>query len=152
MTYTTSEGRQRLLDQLAEAIDEIGYALAALGAAYEQLDQATADKLEEDLFGPVQRAFGRAKRTHSAFAERAGLEAGSFDDQSAGLPSTGAKGFIENAAAAMGAAGGHLATLQDDGTFIEVGDVQLRKDVAELRATVDEVPQRARDLVRRLGR
>ena len=52
MSYTTAEGRQDLLDALAEATDEIGYALAALGAAYEQLDQATADKLEEDQFGP----------------------------------------------------------------------------------------------------
>jgi hypothetical protein len=41
---------------LAEAIDEIGLALASLSAAYERLDIATADTLEEELFGPAQRA------------------------------------------------------------------------------------------------
>jgi len=58
MAYTTVEGRQELLETLAEAIDEIGFALASLGAAYEQLDEPTADRLEEELFGPVQVAYG----------------------------------------------------------------------------------------------
>ena len=53
MAYSTLEGRQELLDGLAGAIDDIGFALAALGAAYEQLDEPTADRLEEQLFGPV---------------------------------------------------------------------------------------------------
>ena len=61
MAYSTAEGRQQLLDGLADAIEELGYALTALGAAYEQLDVTTADKLEEELFGPAQRAYGRGK-------------------------------------------------------------------------------------------
>jgi hypothetical protein len=153
MAYSTAEGRQQLLDGLADAIDEIGFALAELGAAYEQLDVTTADKLEEELFGPVQRAYGRAKRTHAAFAERAGLEAAAFDgQQSAGLPSTGAKGFIDNAVEGLSSAGGKLATLQDSPMLLEVGDIELRKGLAEIRELIGDLPHVARELVRRLGR
>ena len=152
MAYTTVEGRQQLLDALAEAIDDLGLALAALTAAYDQLDLASADKLEEELFGPVQRAYGRAKRTHAAFAERHGLAGRVFEPRSAGLPSTGAKGFVENAVAAVGAAGGRLATLQDSPTLLEVGDIELRKGLAEVRELIDDLPHRARELLRRLGR
>jgi len=152
VTYTTAEGRQQILDALAKAIDEIGYALASLGAAYEQLDVTTADKLEQELFGPVQRAYGRAKRAHSSFAERASLTGSDFEIPSAGLPSTGVKGFVDHAVHAIGAAGGKLATLQDSNAFLEVGDVELRKNVAEVRELVGDVPARARELLRRLGR
>lgn len=152
MTYTNVEGRQQLLDALAAAIDQIGLALAALTAAYDQLDVATADKLEEELFGPVQLAYGRAKRTYAAFADRHGLQTRGFDTQSAGLPSTGAKGFIDNAVAAIGAAGGDLATLQDSPMLLEVGDIELRKSVVEIRELIGDLPHRARELTRRLGR
>lgn len=152
MAYTTVEGRQQLLDDLAEAIDEIGLALASLSAAYDQLDRATADKLEEELFGPVQLAYGRAKRTHAAFAERAGLAGRTFEQRSAGLPSTGAKGFIDDAVTAIGAAGGELATLQDSSKLLEVGDIELRKGLVEIRELIGDLPHRARELVRRLGR
>jgi hypothetical protein len=152
VAYTTLEGRQELLDALAAAVDDIGLALAMLGAAYEALDQATADHLEDQLFGPVQRAYGRSKRAYASFAERAGLTATTFESQSSGLPSTGAKGFIENATNAIGAAGGELATLQDSPKMLEVGDEELRRDLIELRELIADVPQRARDLVRRLGR
>lgn len=152
MAYSTAEGRQQLLDQLADAIDEIGFALAALGAAYEQLDVATADKLEEELFGPVQRGYGQAKRTYAAFAEQAGLETQGFDAQEAGLPSTGAKGFIDEAVNAISTAGGNLATLQDSPMLLEVGDIELRKGLSEIRATIGDLPNVARELVRRLGR
>lgn len=152
MAYSTDEGRQELLDSLAEAIDEIGFALASLGAAYEQLDDATADKLEEELFGPAQRAYGRAKRTYAAFAERAGLEKVAFDDQPAGLPSTGAKGFIDNAVEGISSAGGKLATLQDSPMLLEVGDLELRKGLTEIRELIGDLPHVARELQRRLGR
>jgi hypothetical protein len=152
VAYTTIEGRQQLLDALAEAIDEIGSALASLTAAYEQLDQATANSLEEKLFGPVQRAYGRAKRTYAGFAERSGFPGLAFEQRSAGLPSTGAKGFIDNAASAIGAASGRLATLQDSPKLLEVGDVELRRGLAELRELIADVPHAARELTRRLGR
>lgn len=152
MAYTTAEGRRELLETLAGAIDELGFALAALGAAYEQLDVMSADKLEEELFGPVQRAYGRAKKTYAAFADRAGLEAESFEPQEAGLPSTGAIGFIGEAVNGIAAAGGKLTTLQDSPALLEVGDSELRQGVAEVRGLIDPLPHVARDLLRRLGR
>ena len=60
MSYTTVEARQQLLDALGEAIDDLARALTSLAAAYEQLDDQQADRLEEQLFRPVQRAYGRA--------------------------------------------------------------------------------------------
>ena len=73
MTYSAAEGRQQVLDDLAAATEEIAYALASLGEAYEQVDGITGETLEDELFGPVQKAFGRARRTHAQFAERHGL-------------------------------------------------------------------------------
>ena len=86
MTYLTAEARQRLLDDLALAIEELALALAVLGAAYELLDERTADRLEEELFRGVQTAFGRAQRTHAAFAARYSLTGRSFAQPSPGLP------------------------------------------------------------------
>jgi hypothetical protein len=152
VSYTNLEGRQQLLDSLAEAIERIGFALASLSAAYERVDVATADTLEEELFGPVQRAYGRAQRTHAAFAARHGLTARAFEAPSAGLPSTGVKGFLDDAAAAIGAADGTLATLQDSPVLLEVGDVELRSGLVEVRELLTDLTPRARELVRRLGR
>ena len=70
MAYASKEARQDLLDTIADAIDEVAVALAALGAAYEQLDERSADELEEQLFRPVQVAYGRAQRTYTGFAAR----------------------------------------------------------------------------------
>src|SRR2546421_3039882 len=113
MAYTTAEGRRELLDTIAEATDEIGFALAALGAAYEQLDEANADRLEEELFGPVQVAYGRAKRTQTEFASRHGLPSRSFETPSPGLRSSGPQGFIDAAIDATDRANSTLVTLQD---------------------------------------
>jgi hypothetical protein len=68
MGYSTSEARQQLLDTLAEATDALGYALACLAEAYDKLDEHNGERLEEELFHPVQVAYGRAKATHSGFA------------------------------------------------------------------------------------
>ena len=152
MALTTVEARKQLLDGLAEAIDELGYTLAALGAAYEQLDEHNADRLEEVLFRPAQVAYGRAKRTHEQFAARHGIPTVSFAAQSPGLPSTGAKGFIGNAVEAAGEADRKLAALQDSPMLVEVGDVQLRSGLAEVRELVGGLGPRARELVRTLGR
>ena len=43
VAYIAREARQELLDTLGEATDEIAVALAALGAAYEQLGTMPAD-------------------------------------------------------------------------------------------------------------
>ena len=152
MAYTTLEGRQDLLDTLAGAIDDIGLALASLGAAYEQLDEPTADRLEEQLFGPVQVAYGRAKRTHTEFARRHGLTSRAFETPSPGLPSTGAKGFIEGATNAAARADTALAALQDSMLPVEVGDAELRAGLMDVRELLGGLRERARELVRTLGR
>src|SRR5689334_3997909 len=122
MVQTTAEARQQLLDTLGRATEQIGFALAALGAAYEQLDELRADQLEEQLFRPVQLAFGRARRIYTEFASRHGIASRDFESPSPGLASTGAKGFIERAVAAFTGADETLAELQDSMLPVEVGD------------------------------
>jgi hypothetical protein len=152
MVQTTEEARQQLLDSLARAIDEIGFALASLGAAYEQLDVQHADELEEELFRPVQLGYGRARRIHAEFAGRHGLPSREFGSSSPGLPSIGAKGFIDNAVVAVGKADNALAELQDSLLPVDVGDPELRAGLADLRGLVGNLGQRAREVVRTIGR
>jgi acyl-coenzyme A synthetase/AMP-(fatty) acid ligase len=152
MAYVTAEARQELLDSVAEAIDEIGSALAALGAAYEQLDEQTADRMEEELFRPVQVAYGRAQRTHATFAQRYGLPGRTFEPASAGLPSQGVRAFLDAAVDAVEAADDILAELQDSMRPVEVGDAELRAGLAEVRELLGTLRVRAREIVRRLGR
>ena len=152
MAYSAADGRQQLLDTLADAADELGLALAALGEAYEKLDEHTADVLEEQLFRPLQLAYGRATRCHSQFAARHGLEDRTFQARSAGLPSLGAKGFIESAVEAVHEADGTLATLQDSLLPVEVGDPEVRAGLAEVRRTLNEIAPRAAHFVSRFGR
>src|SRR5581483_5488160 len=70
MSYTSTDARQQILDELARSIGHIGGALEALGEAYERMDEHTGDRLEEELFRPVQAAYGRAQRAHMGFADR----------------------------------------------------------------------------------
>lgn len=149
---TTAEAREDLLASLAEATDQIGVALAALGAAYDQLDTARADELEEGLFMPVQAAYGRARRTHAGFADRHGLARREFKPASPGLASIGAKGFVDRAVVAVGRADTTLATLQDSMLPVDVGDEELRAALADLRELLGGIGLRARDLVRTIGR
>jgi hypothetical protein len=152
MAYTTAEARQELLDAFAEVIEQIGAGLAALGAAYEQLDEQNADRLEEKLFGPVQLAFGRAKSAHAQFADRYGFTSGPFESPSAGIPSTGAKGFIDAAVGDVARADSALSALQDSMLPAEVGDAELRAALANVRELLGGVRQQARELERTLGR
>lgn len=149
---TALEAREQILADLAIAIEQIAIAAACLGAAYELLDELTADRLEAELFRPVQKAFGRAKRTHSQFGVRMGLPGYEFDAPSAGLPSQGVKSFVERAVGAAGAGGGTVADLQDSMLPIEAGDPELRVGLAEVRELLDQVPGRAREFLRTLGR
>jgi hypothetical protein len=152
MAYTSAEARQELLDAFAEAIERIGFALAALGAAYEQLDERNADRLETELFGPVQLAYGRAKSAHAQFAGRHGMPSPTFATPSPGIPSIGAKGFIDSAVNAAAEADGALSALQDSSLPTEVGDVELRAALTDVRELLGGVRQRARELERTLGR
>lgn len=152
MAYTTAEARQELLDSLASAVDQIDLGLAALGAAYEQLDEHNADRLEAELFRPVRAAYGRAKSAHAQFADRYGFPHRTFEAASPGLSSTRAKGFIDSAVQAVTEAESILATLQDSGLPAEVGDVEVRSAISDVRALLGGVRQHARALERTLGR
>jgi hypothetical protein len=152
MAYTTADARRRLLDDLAGAIEQLGIALAALGAAYEQLDEQTADRLEEQLFRPTQVAYGRGRRTHAGFAERHGLPGRAFEPSSALRASRGVRNLVESGVEAIGAADRLLAEIQDSMMPVEVGDAQLRAGLAETRELVGPLPAGARELLRRFGR
>src|SRR5688572_1634882 len=151
MARTAREDRQQLLDAVAQATDEIGFALASLGAAYEKLDDYHAGELEKELFRPVQLAYGRARRTHAEFARRHGMTSRTFEPPSPGFPSIDVKRSIDNAVGAVGRADSALATLQDSMLPVEVGDAELRAALAELRELGGGLAERARKLVRTIG-
>lgn len=152
MTYTAAEGRQQILDTLAGAADEIAMALALLSEAYEHLDERTAERLEDELFQPIQAAYGRAKRIHASFAERHNLPARTFATPSPVAPSSGTKGLIDAAVDAASKADGMLAELQDSMLPVEVGDSDLRAGLSAVRELVGGLRARAREVTRTLGR
>jgi hypothetical protein len=152
MAYTTAEARQELLDTIAEAANVLGLASACLAEAYEQLDEQNGDRLEEQCFRPVQVAFGRAKRAHTEFAARHGLEATPFSPAAPGVPSQGAGAFVERAIEAVGAADGALAGLQDSMLPVEAGDEELRAGLKAVREPLGGFGGKARAFLRGLGR
>jgi hypothetical protein len=152
VAYTTEQGRQQLLDSVAQATELIGAALGAFGEAYEQLDEQSADVLEQELFRPAQLAYGRARRTHGEFAARHGLPERPFEPAAPGAPSRGARGFIDDGVEASRRAEEMLATLQDSMLPVEVGDPELRAGLGEVRTLLAGLPGSARELERTLGR
>lgn len=152
MAITNADARQQLLDAVADAITDIGSALGSLGEAYERLDEQTADRLEQELFRPVQRAYGRAQRTYLEFASRHGLPSRQFEPASPGAPSHGVKELLDAAVEAVDRADGTLSTLQDSMLPVEFGDPELRAGLQEVRELLGDLRSRARELVRTLGR
>ena len=152
MAYTTLEARQELLDTVAQAANELGFASACLAEAYEQLDEHSGDRLEQECFRPVQVAYGRAKRTHTEFAGRHRLEAAAFEQRPTGLASQGAAVFVARAVEAVGAADRDLAALQDSMLPVEAGDEELRAGLKAVREPLGGLPGSARALLRGLGR
>jgi hypothetical protein len=152
MAYVTAEARQELLDTVAEAASELASALGALGAAYEQLDESSADALEEALFRPVQVTLGRARMTAAAFAGRHALPEPTVTERAPGPPSHGVKAHIEDAAGAVEQAEAILSELQDSLSPVEVGDAELRAGLADVRARLDGLPARAGAFISRYGR
>jgi hypothetical protein len=151
MSFTTAEGRKQLLDDLAEGVERVGAALAALGEAYERLDEDTGDRLEAQLFRPVQAAYGRGLRTHSEFSGRAGLSPRTFPEPAVGLPAA-PRDEIARAVDQVHLADETLGSLQDSMLPVEVGDPELRAGISEVRSLISPVPARARELLRSLGR
>src|SRR6202042_1954841 len=137
---------------LAVAIEQIAESLAALGEAYEQLDEQTADVLEEQLFRPVQHAYGRAQRTYSEFASRSNLPSRSFQAHTPGVQSQSVQALIERGVDGAQDADQTIADLQDSMLPVEVGDPELRAGLSAVRETLSGVSLRARDLTRTVGR
>ena len=153
MAYITAEARQQLLDDLAGAIEAIGDALAALGAAYELLDEQTADRMEADLFRPVQVTYARAQRTHAGFAERHGLPTRTFAASATGRGiGRDARSQLDAALEAIEEADHLLVEIQDSMMPVEVGDAELRAGLADVRERVTPLPERGSALLRNLGR
>ena len=152
MAYTNAQARQQLLDTLALAAGQIGVAVANLSAAYEQLDDAAADRLEDELFRPLQAAYGQAKRAYAEFAGRHALPARDFEPAHPHIREHNARGIIDDAAAAVARADATLAGLQDSMLPVEVGDPPLRAALEHVRTLLDDSGRRTRELTRTLGR
>jgi hypothetical protein len=152
VAYVTAEARQELLRDVAQAIGHLGRAIAALGSAYEALDEHAADTLEAELFRPVQVAYGRAQRTYASFAQRYSLSSRSFAPVAPGTASRPAAELLEAAVVAVAEADQTIAELQDSMRPVEVGDPELRAGLAEVRVLLAEVPLRARRAQSLLGR
>ena len=152
MAYTSESARRQLLDELAQAVEQLGIAIAALGEAYDEVDERTADVLEQQLFRPVQGAYGRARRTHTEFAARHQLPSGQFDAATPGLHSGDPRVYIERAIEATERADQVIAEMQDSLLPVEVGDRALRDGLTETRELIASVPAHGRQLLRTIGR
>jgi hypothetical protein len=152
VAYTSESARIQLLDDLAEAVDQLALALAALGEAYEELDERTADTLEQQLFRPVQAAYGRARRTHAEFSARYGLPARAFEAGSSGLHSADPRVYVERAIEATEHADQRIAEMQDSMLPVEVGDRELRDGLTETRELIAPVAAHGRALLSTIGR
>jgi hypothetical protein len=152
MTYVAGEARQELLDTVAEAADTLSGALASLAGAFDVLDEPTAERLEDELFRPLQRAYARARRTHGEFAARHGLPGRTFAPATTGHPSQGVSGFLGGATEAIEHADDILSELQDSMLPVEVGDPEVRAGLSEVRRIIGNLPDRARGFGGTVGR
>ena len=152
MTYDAAEARRRLLDTIAEAIEEIATALGALGDAYEQLDDDSADRMEATLFKPVQSAYAVAKRTYAGFASRHGLPDRDFAGAPEGAVAHDVRIIMGRAIDAATEADMILSELQDSMAPVEVGDPELRAGLSEVRRGLADVARNGHDFVGLIGR
>jgi hypothetical protein len=151
MAYTTEEGRTQILDDSAAAVRDLTEAVAALGDAYEQLDDDSGDRLEAALFKPLQSAYGQLQRTHTEFAARVGMTPARFAAPEPGAVED-ARALLERAADAIQAAQDALAELQDTLLPVEVGDRELRTGLSDVRTMIASLPEACDEFVRMLGR
>ncbi len=152
MAYTAQEARVELLDDLAGGIDQLALGLACVGEAYDELDEQSADATEEQLFRPLQAAYGRARRTHSEFASRYDLPRRTFEPSSSGTHSNDPRVYLERTIEATEQADHRIAELQDSMMPVEVGDTELRAGLSDVRSLIAELPARGRRLLHIVGR
>src|SRR5215469_14164003 len=101
MSYTNQEGRERIVRDLASASEQIELALSYLTDAYELVDEGLADRIEEELFSPVQASFGRARRTLGEFTRRYQLRDSATPPAASGARPHGARELVQSAADAI---------------------------------------------------
>jgi hypothetical protein len=153
MTYDASEARSALADELLDAAAEVATAIAYASAAYELLDETSGDRLEERVFGPLQKALGGLRRAVGGFAARYGDDAADPGSPPPDPhPSQGVAALLEGCATAARTADDLLGTLQDSFVLVELGDAELRAGVSEARRRLAEVPPALRAFGRTLGR
>ncbi|MDQ3729959.1 MAG: hypothetical protein M3355_10265 [Actinomycetota bacterium] len=152
MAFTTVEARDRIIGDLEAAEEELGLAVACLGEAFELLATGSADRLEDDLFRPVQKAYVRTKHTRIAFATRVAQDTDEPATKPPGPPSQGAKGFVEQATSAASQADLILSELQDSMMPVEGGDPELRASLSEIRELIGPVHTSSRQFLGTLGR
>ncbi len=151
MAYTTEEGRIQILDDSAAAIEQLSVAVAALGEAYEHLDEDAGDRMETVLFRPLQGGYGQLKRAHSEFAQRVGLPGREFPPAMTPHPDD-PRASLEHAADAIQSADDLIAELQDTLLPVEVGDQELRGSLSGARSVIAPLPEACDNFIRTLGR
>ena len=152
MPYASADARRELLDEVERAGDHLSVALSDLSEAFELLDDTTAERLESELFAPVQAAYGRIRRTHDEFARRHNLAEGTFATAARGAPGRGVKAFLDDASREVSEAESTLVTLQDSMLPVEIGDPELRTGLSQVRELIGSFQGRARQFGRTLGR
>ena len=152
MAITRQEAVEQILADLGTALERNAVALSCLGGAFEVLTTAPGEKLEDELYRPVQKSFGRGQRAHSAFAEKTGNPTVKFELPDPGAASQGPRSYIDRAVVAAANADRALSDLQDTMYPIEFGDADLRAGLAEMRELLAPLPVAAREFVRTLGR
>ena len=152
MAFTTREAHEQIVAELGWAVGQIALAAECLGEAYERLDVPTADRLEDELYRPLQRGFGRAKRTLVQFAGKVGLEPDEGEPSDANVSRLTVKETIERSVALAADGAQRIAELQDSDMAIAAGDAELRAGLAETRRLLAELSSRAPAFLRTLGR
>ncbi len=151
MSYTNDSGRRQIIDDSVAGANYMGDALAALGEAYELLDERAADQMEESVFKPTQAAYGQLKRTLTEFALRYGLPQPTFPVSMVPAP-TDPHTTLDRVADLIQSTDDVLADLQDTLLPVEVGDAELRAGLSRTRTLIGRVPASAEALIRILGR
>jgi len=152
VSYSTSDARKSLLGEVAASIEALARAFALFGVAYELVDEAMGDRLEEQLYGPTQKAYAALRRTHAAYAARYALEPRSFEPPDPSGGRADAREVIDRAVEALEQADAILVEIQDSGLGVEAGDRESRAAVSDVRRQIDPLPARAETLLSLLGR
>ena len=113
LAYTKLEGREGLLEALAESAELVGAALEYLGAAHQRLDDQSAERLEEQL---LARCSVPTPAPGPILASPPGTASPSAASNEPAVPPGSLKGgeLIEMAANEAEGADEMLAGLQDD--------------------------------------